>query len=172
MATASESVKSLRTAFSANSPRVTASRSMMLTGISVQPSSFAARNRRSPASSTPLGRTTIGCSSPSSSMLAASPSTSPMSLRWRVPTTMSLILNGCASRRRFGVIPFVVSLVIAISCCSYDLLAPDPRRCGVYHSVSFRIAVSLAMSAGTCSGETTTNESSSPYSDADARITT
>src|SRR4051794_10800026 len=41
MATASESVKSLRWTFSANSPRTTSSRSMTLTGIVFQPSSCA-----------------------------------------------------------------------------------------------------------------------------------
>jgi hypothetical protein len=44
-------------------------------------------------------------------MLAASPSMSPMSRRWRVPTTMSLIFMGRASRR-FDAIPGVVSLFI------------------------------------------------------------
>ena len=64
IATASDSVKSLRTVFSANSPRTTASRSTTVTRIFVHPSNCAARRRRSPAISVPSGRMTIGCSSP------------------------------------------------------------------------------------------------------------
>ena len=78
----------MRSAFSANSPRTISVRSTTRTGTSVQPSCCTARSRRSPAISSPFGVMTIGCRSPSSAMLAASPSMSPRSLRWRSPTKM------------------------------------------------------------------------------------
>lgn len=55
MATASDSVKFLRKVFSAYSPCTTASRSMTVTGISAQPSSWAARSRSWPAISVAVG---------------------------------------------------------------------------------------------------------------------
>jgi putative transposase len=70
-----------RCAFSAHSRRTTASRSTMVVGISLQPSSFAAAGRRSPAMSLPAGLTTMGCSSATSAMLAASAEISPRSRR-------------------------------------------------------------------------------------------
>src|SRR6516164_1185639 len=68
-----------------------------LTGISLHPSRLQAARRRAPASNWLCSSTVIGWRSPMSSMLAARPSMSPRSRRWRSPTTISSIARRSAA---------------------------------------------------------------------------
>ncbi len=87
-ATISLGSRSLRTKFSCASPRAAWYRSTTVTGTSAHPRNRQASRRRCPAISRPSGVTTIGCSRPTSPMLAASVR---RSFRNRSPTLISAI---------------------------------------------------------------------------------
>ena len=92
MAATSESVKSFRHAFSANSPSMTCSKSTTRTGIVFQPNFLQAVRRRRPAISFRSGVMTMGCKRPGPSrMLSAKVSMSPRSRRNRLPTLIEEI---------------------------------------------------------------------------------
>jgi hypothetical protein len=91
MASISDCKKSLRCAFSAYSPLATSFRFTKVTGTDFQPSFLQAASRLSPAINLPSGRTTIGCSKPTSSMLAARELISPRFFLKRFRTLILLI---------------------------------------------------------------------------------